>query len=427
MGSWVRRGLLGGAVLVALVVVVAIAVEGPGHGASPQADGSPSASAVASPTAGDGATGTDESPTTKVYFNNPWSSRDQDQYRLQDVEVQAIQDAPRGATIYAATYSIGSRRVGDALVAAYRRGVRVRLNVDSHATYTQTARLQKLLGTDQGKDSYMVRCYLACASDVTYPTRDGKGITKPYQHAKFMAISQTGSQQYVVMVTSENLSSAVVEQSNDLIVLSGSKIAYDFVESRFLIMQRDSGGAYGQVSTGDATLTMYPVVLASGQEPAPDLDPYWHFFNNITCQHEGRATELRIAMSMFSLPRLYLAEQLAQLGREGCRITIIGQPNVPDGGWDPEVKAALLVAGSGIELRQTTGGKWVHSKVVTVDGWDGDGNPLRLAWTNNANWLLQGLYYNDEIGVVTTDQAIVDAYDSHLDGLLTRHSKRVTR
>lgn len=38
-----------------------------------------------------------------------------------------------------------------------------------------------------------------------------------------------------------------------------------------------------------------------------------------------------------------------------------------------------------------------------------------------------GLYRNDEIDVVTTDPKTIDAYVRHLDGLLTRHSNRVTR
>lgn len=421
MRTWLRGGLFAA---VLLAVVVAITVVGRGHGAVPSVDAPVTPTATQLP--GGAATTPAETFTTEVYFNDPWSDVEADVYRLQDVEVAAIKGAPKGATIYAASYSIGSKRIVNALIAAYRRGVRVRLNIDGHVTYEQGARIQRILGTDQTRDSYMVRCHLACASDVTYPTRDGKGITKPYQHAKFMAISRTGSDYDVVMVTSENLSSAVVEQSNDLIVLRGSKAAYDFIESRFLIMQQDSGSAYGEVTTGDVTLTMYPVVLADGEEPGPEHDPYWHFFDNITCRHDGKSTVLRIAMSMFSLPRVYLAEQLTQLGREGCRITIIGQPNVPDGGWDPEAKAALLVDGSGIELRQTTGKRWVHSKVVTIDGWDAAGEPLRLAWTSNQNWLLQGLYYNDEIGVVSTDPAVVDAYDRHIDGLLTEHSKRVT-
>ena len=346
---------------------------------------------------------------------------------MQNREARAIDGAPKGSSIYIATYSLSSGEVGDALVAAYRRGVTVRLNIDPHADFIETKRMLRVLGTDQDRDSYVVRCHLACASDVTYPRRDGSGLTKPYQHAKFLAISTSGSERYLVMFPSENLSPSAIEQSNDMIVLEGSRAIYDFVVERFEIMRQDAGSAEGEVTSGSATLTMYPVTLGPGAKPSSDTDPYWELFGNISCRVGGKATILRIAMSMWSLPRLYLAQRVAELSKEGCRILVIGQPEIAQGGWDPEIKAALMVAGSTVELRQTTGGKWVHSKIVTVDGWDVRGDRLFLAWTNSANFLLQGLYYNDEIGILTTDAAAIRTYNRHIDGILSRHSHLVAR
>ena len=377
---------------------------------------------------------TDPAPTTEpghvvtsVLFNNPWSALRSQQFRLQDREVRAINGAPAGSSISIATYSLSSGEVGDALVAAYHRGVRVRLNIDPHANFIQTRRLVRLLGTDQARKSYVVRCHLACATDVTYPRRDGAGLIKPYQHAKFLAFSRTGSERNLVMFPSENLSPSAIEQSNDMIVLSGSRAVYDFVVERFAIMSKDAGSAEGEVTSGSATVTMYPVKLGAGAEPSPDLDPYWALFKNITCRVGGKSTVIRVAMSMWSLPRLYLAERVAELSRQGCRFLVIGQPEIALGGWDPEIKAALLVRGSTVRLRQTTGGKWVHSKIVTIDGWDAGGARLVMAWTNSANFLLQGLYYNDEIGILTTDPAAIRTYNRHIEGALFTHSRPVAR
>lgn len=367
--------------------------------------------------------------SAEVRFSDPWSRSKAAQYRLHAIQIAAINAAPKGATIRLVMYTLATETAGQALLSAHRRGVQVRIIIDDHADYRWTKRLQRALGTDQRRGSYVVRCHLACASDITYPRRRSKGTIRPYVHAKWLLVDRSGSDRHVSMIPSENLTPAATEQTNDILVLRGDKPVYDFLVERFDIMRKDRGSAYGTVTSGTRSLTMYPMPLPSGYRIDPNhplpaaMDPYLEYLRNVQCGG-SRSTSIRIAMYMWTYPRLAVAERFAELARAGCRVVAIGQPLSPehDEGWDPEINKVLLAAG--VELHQTDGGGvYLHSKIVTLDGWTTAGERLKLAITGSSNFLLQALVASDDLVVSDTDPRVVDAYTAHVDELIARHSR----
>jgi phosphatidylserine/phosphatidylglycerophosphate/cardiolipin synthase-like enzyme len=177
-------------------------------------------------------------------------------------------------------------------------------------------------------------------------------------------------------------------------------------------------------------MTMFPMPLPGDYQVKPDepvpaaMDPYLDYLRDIQCGGD-HSTTIRIAMYMWTYPRLEVAKRFAELARAGCRVIAIGQPLSPesDEGWDPEITKTLLDAG--IELHQTGGGVYLHSKIVTLDGWTTSGTRLHLAVTGSSNFLLQALVASDDLIVTDSDVAVVGAYSAHVDQLIAQHSRPV--
>ncbi|HEX5335060.1 MAG TPA: phospholipase D-like domain-containing protein [Propionicimonas sp.] len=418
---------VGGAVALALTITGCVAPSTMPSPASPTAVAATSAAPTPTPTKA----GTPTAATsTRIQFSDPWSTRTAARFRLHRTQVAAIKAAPAGATIHLVMYTFATDWAGQALLAAHRRGVNVRVIIDDHENYRWTKRLQAALGTDQHRRSYVVRCHLACASDMTYPRRRSAGTIRSYVHAKWLIIDRSGTDHDVVMIPSENLTPAAAEQSNDLMVLRGNHAAYSFLRARFDIMRKDAGTAYGTVTSGSVTMTMFPMPLPEDYKVKPDeplpaaMDPYLDYLRDIQCGGD-HSTTIRIAMYMWTYPRLEVAKRFAELARAGCRVIAIGQPlsAETDEGWDPEITRTLLDAG--IKLHQTAGGVYLHSKIVTLEGWTTSGARLHLAVTGSSNFLLQALVASDDLIVTDSDLAVVSAYSAHVDQLIARHSRPV--
>lgn len=423
---------VGGAVALALTVTGCVAPSTMPSTASPTAT-SPTTTAPTKegPTQSPTKAGTPSAATsTRIQFSDPWSTRESARLRLHLTQVAAIKAAPSGATIHLVMYTFATAWAGRALLAAHRRGVNVRVIIDDHENYRWTKRLQAALGTDQRRRSYVVRCHLACASDMTYPRRRSAGTIRSYVHSKWLIIDRSGTHSDVVMIPSENLTPAAIEQSNDMMVLRGDHAVYSFLRARFDIMRKDAGTAYGTVRSGSVTMTMFPMPLPQDYRVRPDeplpasMDPYLEYLRDIQCGGD-HSTTIRIAMYMWTYPRLEVARRFAELAEAGCRVIAIGQPLSPesDEGWDPEITRTLLDAG--IELHQTGGGVYLHSKIVTLDGWDTSGARLHLAVTGSSNFLLQALVASDDLIVTDSEEAVVAAYSAHVDKLIARHSRPV--
>ena len=110
--------------------------------------------------------------------------------------VENIRHTPRGATIRIVAYSFALFEVSDPLIAADRRGVHVQVIVDGRHSheFEATKALERTLGTDRHKDSFIV-----------LTDRSSRG-TVSHSHQKSWSFSKTGGSRHVVMVGATNLS-----------------------------------------------------------------------------------------------------------------------------------------------------------------------------------------------------------------------------
>jgi phosphatidylserine/phosphatidylglycerophosphate/cardiolipin synthase-like enzyme len=70
-------------------------------------------------------------PKTGALFNDPNGTRDQ-QLALMDPIVNSVNSVPAGSIIRFVAYSFSWQPMADALIAAHKRGVQVRLLIDSY-------------------------------------------------------------------------------------------------------------------------------------------------------------------------------------------------------------------------------------------------------------------------------------------------------
>lgn len=375
-----------------------------------------------------------EPVTTGVLFNDPWGSR-AEQRTLLAAQVKAIRKTRAGATITVLAYSISDPAVVNSLIAASGRGVRVRILLSDHGDYRRANRLAAALGSDTSADSYLVKCYLACASDVTYPNPVTGRLTRPYMHAKAMAISATGGDEWVVMVPSGNLTIDSTEnQANDLLVVRNDHALYDFVVDRFAVMRKDRGDTAGSVQSGSIGMRLFPdvpTIPKSGKLPAPDPadDPYAALLDDITCVVDGTATRLDIAMYLWSTPRRYLARRVAALSAAGCKVRVIGTPverGRDDLRWDPAIRRTLQASGK-VEIRQidVASQRVLHTKIILIDGWDAAGNRITRTYSGSPNFIAQALFWSDELAWDSTEPGILTAEREWMDRVLVAHSRRV--
>ncbi len=130
--------------------------------------------------------------SASLIFNNPKGTTTQ-KYAIITQVNKAIDNVAAGSTIWIAEYLHNIQSSTDKLIAAHKRGVNVKMIIDSAATPQITA-LKSELGTDRSKASFVIRCEHSCMSSDT-----------SVMHAKFFLFSRTGSSRLVSMVSSANL------------------------------------------------------------------------------------------------------------------------------------------------------------------------------------------------------------------------------
>ncbi len=106
------------------------------------------------------AAGPIEGPT----FNDPTGTEDQ-QMAIMDKIVKAIDGVPRGGTIRMAMFSFTIEKFADRLIAAHKRGVKVRMILDDHDTFPAWERMEKQLGRNPRASSFAVKCRGACLTE----------------------------------------------------------------------------------------------------------------------------------------------------------------------------------------------------------------------------------------------------------------------
>ena len=168
------------------------------------------------------------SPQTGATFNDPtggvWAKG-----RIINHIVKTINSTPPRSVIRMAVFSFAHPDVADALVAAYHRGVRIRLVFADENIYDPMRRLQRLLGSSPTGRSFAVICSDSC-----------RGISGQ-MHAKYFSFRRAGTSEFITMVGSVNLTRYNAErQWNDIYTSVGDRAFYNAFGRWFGQLKNDS-------------------------------------------------------------------------------------------------------------------------------------------------------------------------------------------
>lgn len=328
-------------------------------------------------------------PVTGVKFNNPLGN-ERAQRRLFRHIIRTVNSVPARSVIRFAVFSFADKATADALIAAHRRGVRVKLIFSGGEVYPPMTRMQQVLGTNPKASSFAILCDHSCRG------------TGGQMHAKFFQFGAAGQAQNITMVGSNNLTNHNAEdQWSDLYTVANGRHFFDAFKPWFRQLKRDRPmrDPYVTENAGLNRVDITPVDLSA------DEDPVLRSLDNVTCEtragdidpdsetpDELVATRLLIAAHAWNGERgKSIARAVAGLAREGCRVKVFYGVGV-----GPAVRNILESAGATLR-NGTHKGIHTHEKLMIVRGnFNGHLDTVRV-WTGSHNWSSRALGRDDLI------------------------------
>lgn len=315
----------------------------------------------------------------------------------------------------------------DRLVAAYERGVDVRIILDQGTVGTPAqTRLAELLGTDDSQPSYVVSC------KDQFPDGPDRGCigtrvtswANGYNHNKFLTASK------VVLSNGDEVSNVVFQTSSNLgewdaIEVYQNGITYsdprtfDAYRTYFEDLRRyryeEAGNInyYWSSPTGsDYRAYFFPRQERSGQPyDDPASDTIYNMLDTVSsCTYDDngttRQTDIRVVQWAFNRPAI--ARKLTELRKAGCWVDVVysnmneevmNELNVSGG---PQLTKCDFNVAPEIDIR-------VHSKYMLIDGaYDDDIIPR--VFTGSHNWSRDSLRVSDEAMLRIMGRDIHDQY-----------------
>lgn len=337
-------------------------------------------------------------------FNNPMVEKDR--YVIERHILRAIRNTPKGAKIIISAYSLDRGAFADALIAAKRRGVKVQVLLNDHLAPVAQLRIQKVLGNNTKKKSFLKRCVSGCRADENEYNN---------LHSKFYLFSQTGRNRNVVMLGSQNMTmNAVRWQWNDLWTTVGKKTLYrqfvalfndmrpDWDKRRASYMFCDSGQA---CPAGD--LQKYHNIVFP-RHTTPTKDVVLDILNNIQCVYvdaAGVEKRTQLALSMHTMRGgrgNYIADKLRELYAAGCNLRVnyglmgfhtkqhIGAPTargrVPLRSTGFNLKDDVPTGDPEIDNMPEIIERYTHHKYFVLKGSYKGVVDTNMVWTGSTNW-----------------------------------------
>jgi len=379
----------------------------PSGSASPSGSPTPSDSASPSPTASSSPTSSPKPPKvrwmppTGVVISNPLGSLKQRQVIIKRVR-DGIAHTRKGHTIMFATYDFDRKDLANALIRAYNRGVNVQMVLNDNFQTPQEFRLQKLMGDDATKPSFVKFCTGSC--------RAFRGNL----HMKVYAFTGTGGANDVIMDSSANLTGAAPShQWNDEVTIVGNKRLFTVWRKvfnqlkrdkpvkhrRITFTSRDLDVAFHRTATGAVEpITRGRTVVA--RKKAGGGDPVLAQLNKIGCKTggkygvKGHTTVRLMEYAWYGTRGIPIAHKVASLAKQGCNVMAIMSHS------DKAVEDILAAAK--IPMRDATwwygqklstdghsivygSRQYSHLKVLAINGRYGNKN-MRTVFTGSENW-----------------------------------------
>ncbi|MEV5318232.1 phospholipase D-like domain-containing protein [Streptomyces sp. NPDC052687] len=325
------------------------------------------------------ATAAEQAPpiSTGAVFNNPRGTTAQ-KNAVKNHIITAINNTQSGRMIRSALYALKDQDYTDALIAADRRGVAVRVVLD--AKFKSSAATQNLisaLGADKSKDSWVHVCTSGAACIAT-------GRSSMINHNKFFTFSRigdAGEAEDVVIQTSANQTSLNTEKYwNNAYTVVGNTALYTAYRDYFndLAAMNKNANYFTSGKVGKEKYYFFP--QKSG-------DIVVSVLNNLSC---GGGATVRVAA--FALHRDAVAQKLRSLADQGCSVRIV---------FNDSNDVSKLSGHRNIALRQlsTDDGYLVHSKYVLIEG--------DYAGHANTKWTFTGSHNLDESSLRDNDEAML--------------------
>jgi phosphatidylserine/phosphatidylglycerophosphate/cardiolipin synthase-like enzyme len=354
-------------------------------------------------------------PDPGAHFNNPWGKTSSKE-RLVKTFIAAVNHAHKGSTIKVAAYSNDRKDIADALIYAHKRGVHVQMLLNDNWTSYQTKRIQRKLGSDVTKSSFLRICKRSC--------RGKRGNL----HSKFYLFSRTGTTTYTTMMGSANLTGNGVKiQWNDMYTTNANKPMYDAYARIFGQMKRDRAMTHPYRTTtvrGAYGMNFYPKYDTTASN-----DPIMWRLNKVRCKGAtgptgvGDKTLIRISMYGWNGVRgRYLADKVAQLSKRGCDVRVIHS----DGGGYVVGK----LRANGVKVRTAsydrndngTVDMYTHEKYMILSGNLG-GKAGWHVWTGSQNWSDVALN-GDEVTMHIPRRGAYYEYRKNFDFIWDNHTHR---
>jgi phosphatidylserine/phosphatidylglycerophosphate/cardiolipin synthase-like enzyme len=366
-------------------------------------------------------------PVTGVKVNNPLGTREA-RRRIVTQLLRTINSVPGREKIRIATWNFRSNEIADALIAAHRRGVSVRvvidrLNANKDNPNPPFERLTQALKHHEHNrrpdmTSYTRRCVSSC--------RAPGGIA----HVKFYTFSRAGKANNIVEYGSFNATDlATRAQWNDLYTVRNKEQMYDEFNHVFDQMRRDRNvkQPYLHYQHGKFTSYFYPY-----KGKGTDRDPILTELNNIVCAGAAGGTgingktSIRIAQtSMHGDRGKAIAERLRQMWQRGCSIKIVYAV------FGNEVLRILRHTSRGpVPIKQIAQDpnqdgvydRYLHMKTMAVSGvYNGD-HSVNVTWNGSSNWTGVALA-SDEVVMRIFDPAVRRTYATWFDYLFAHPPK----
>ncbi|NHC24644.1 hypothetical protein G6553_15880 [Nocardioides sp. IC4_145] len=366
-------------------------------------------------------------PPQGVRVNNPLGDREA-RRRIIGHLIRTIQSVPGREKIRIASWNIRSDDIVDALIAAHRRGVSVRvildrLNANKDNRNEGINRLQAVLKTkEHNRKAAMKSDVRKCVSSC----RNRGGIA----HTKFFLFSKAGKANNVVIYGSNNATDLAAHgQWNDVFTITGKANIYAEFEHVFDQMRRDKPvkQAYESYEHGKYTSYFYPY-----RGEGTEADPLLRDLNDIVCEGAtggtgtNGKTKIRIAQtSMHGDRGKRIAERLRTMWQRGC-----------------DIKIVYAVFGNNVLkiLRNTTRGpvplrhiaqdfnldgvydRYLHMKYMAVSGRYKGATDVEVTWNGSANWTSVALA-SDEIVMRIFDPRVRKTYADWVDHLYANPPK----
>ena len=350
----------------------------------------------------------DYTPVTGAIFNRPIGTPAEQRLIFRHVN-NTIDATPPGATIRFAVYSFAEKATATKLLNAYNRGVNVQLIFDSHQVYAQETRLQKAMGKNPNKRSFVMFCSNSC--------RGSKGV----MHQKVFLFSKAGRAENVVMVGSNNMTLYnATKQWSDIYTVVGDPAMYFMYSGVFEQMKADQPQAspYIQAEVNGYEPEFYPRPRTNQTN-----DPIMADLQKVTCvgAAEGygtdagkdldgdgvndRVTSLRLSHHAWNGERgKYLAQQVAELKKQGCDVKIVYGVGI-----GRVVKTILTNAKIPMSYGKRKG-IHTHQKAMYLSGVF-DGNPgSAIVWNGSHNWSDGALKRDDVVLRIES----LDVYNEYL-------------